>query len=247
MNEKERALLWEGCYNIRDLGQLATHDGRRTRLRAIVRSDLPSRLTAKGRQQLLSYGIRTILDLRKPDQVAKEEAIFREEPTSSTPIYCNILLENHSAEVDEQIRLAGSRREAVYALILDHNQPQVAEIMQAIVEALPGGILIHCSAGKDRTGIITALLLELVGVSDETIAADYALSQVQLWPLYEKLIQEAGGEEHVSWWLKPIATPAMILYLLAHLRNRYGSVVDYLRGAGVSAVTLAALRTRLLC
>ena len=119
--------------------------------------------------------------------------------------------------------------------------------MRAIVAAPPGGILIHCSAGKDRTGLVTALLLGLVGVPDEIIAADYALSQAQLWPLYEKLVKEAGGEEHVGWWLKPIATPAMMLHLLTHLRNTYGGVVDYLRGAEVPEATLTELRTRLLC
>ncbi|MCB0063775.1 MAG: tyrosine-protein phosphatase, partial [Caldilineaceae bacterium] len=130
-------------------------------------------------------------------------------------------------------------------LMLDHNRPQVAQILRAVADAQPGGILIHCSAGKDRTGLICALLLALVGVPDAIIAEDYALSQAQLWPLYEKLVADAGGEEQVGWWLKPIAPPATMLSLLTHLRDRYGGAVDYLRRAGLSELALSRLHERL--
>ena len=74
------------------------------------------------------------------------------------------------------IQKAKSRGE-VYCIILDHYPDAVAEILRAIVNAPPGGIVIHCHAGKDRTGMVSALLLKLVGVPAELIAADYAESQ----------------------------------------------------------------------
>lgn len=242
-----RTLTWAACYNIRDLGGLPTSTGQVTRLGAIVRSDLPARLTAEGQQCLLDYGIRTILDLRKPHQVVQEPSLFMQPDTDpATPHYINISFENHASTVDEQIAQAGQDRVQVYALMLAHNQPQVRQILQSVAEARPGGILIHCSAGKDRTGLISALLLALAGVPDAVIAEDYALSQAQLWPLYEKLVAEAGGEERVGWWLKPVATPATMQAVLTHLRNDYGGAVGYLRQSGLSKLVISQLRERLL-
>lgn len=244
---QDRTLTWADCYNVRDLGGLPTHTGQVTRLGAIVRSDLPARLTAEGQQCLRDYGIHTILDLRKPQQVVQEPSLFMQPDTDpTTPHYLNISFEHHSAAVDEQIAQAGQNRAKVYALMLDHNRPQVAQILQSVADARPGGIMIHCSAGKDRTGLIAALLLALVGVPDAVIAEDYALSQAQLWPLYEKLVAEAGGEERVGWWLKPVATPATMQAVLTHLRNQYGGAVGYLQQAGLSELVVSRLCERLL-
>ncbi|MEZ4677982.1 MAG: tyrosine-protein phosphatase [Caldilineaceae bacterium] len=242
-----RTLAWPNCYNIRDLGGLPTDSGHPTRVGAVVRSDLPARLTVEGQRALLAYGIRTLIDLRRSTQVAEEPSlVFAPEITEQPPTLYNVSLEEHGAAVDEAIRQAGNRRAEVYLLTLQHNQRQVARILQTIATAPPGGILIHCSAGKDRTGIVTALLLGLVGVPEALIADDYALSQQQLWPLYERLVEAAGGEEHVGWWLKPTATPAMMLHVLNELRSNYGGVVEYLRLAGVSEATIAQVRARLL-
>ncbi|MCB0125900.1 MAG: tyrosine-protein phosphatase [Caldilineaceae bacterium] len=244
---RTRTLAWPNCYNIRDLGGLPTDSGHLTRVGAVVRSDLPARLTVEGQRALLGYGIRTIIDLRRSLQVTTEPSlVFAPEIADPLPTLYNISLEEHGAAVDEAIRQAGNRREEVYLLTLQHNQRQVARILQTIAAAPPGGILIHCSAGKDRTGIVTALLLSLVGVPDAIIADDYALSQQQLWPLYERLVEEAGGEDHVGWWLKPTATPAMMRHVLDELRSNYGGVVEYLRQAGVSATMIAQIRARLL-
>lgn len=246
MISNERTLLWPDCYNTRDLGGLPTVDGRVTASGAIVRSDTPARLTAAGQQMLIDYGIRTIIDLRRPDQVAEEPTCSFSTNLTDLPHGLNISLEQHSADVDELIRQAGAQRAEVYRITVDHNQQAVAQIMKTVANAPEGGILLHCSAGKDRTGIVAALLLTVVGVPDTLIAEDYVLSQKQLWPLYETLVQEAGGEERVGWWLKPVTTPAMILSLLAHLDERYGGVINYLIHAGVSMKTQAQIRTRLL-
>ncbi|MEZ4614507.1 MAG: tyrosine-protein phosphatase [Caldilineaceae bacterium] len=99
-------------------------------------------------------------------------------------------------------------------------------------------------AGKDRTGIVTTAAW--TGWRPGPDCRRHALSQQQLWPLYERLVEAAGGEEHVGWWLKPTATPAMMLHVLNELRSNYGGVVEYLRLAGVSEATIAQVRARLL-
>lgn len=242
-----RLLNWPDCYNVRDLGGLRTYDDHLTMMGAIVRSDSPARLTAEGQQQLLDYGIRTVIDLRRPAQVATEMSYSLRQHSGVPGLALhNISLEQHDATVDALIEQAGKDRVAVYRLIVDHNQQAVTQIMSTIAVAPPGGVLLHCSAGKDRTGIISALLLALVGVPDPIIAADYALSQERLWPLYETLVAEAGGEEYVGWWLKPVATPKTMHCLLDHFTEQYGGVVNYLHHTELSDTAITSIRQKLL-
>jgi protein tyrosine/serine phosphatase len=241
-----RTLTWLDCYNVRDLGGLPTVDGGVTRWRSIIRSDIPARLTATGQQALLEYGVRTILDLREPAQVAQEPSIFMTPGTDpTTPTYLNLPMETRGPAVGALIRAAKDRAE-VYQIILDHYPRQIAVILRAIGTANDGGILIHCHAGKDRTGIIVALLLALAGVPDAVIADDYAESQRCLWPLWEKIVEAAGGEDKADFWLKPTATAAMMYRLLAHLQQNYGGVRDYVKWVGLGEDELMRLRSRLL-
>lgn len=241
-----RTLDWPACYNARDLGGLPTTDGGKTKWRAIVRSDLPARLTAEGRQALIGYGIRTILDLREPEQTSAEPSIFMT-PTGAAaePIYLNRQLESHKPHVSTQISQAQDRAD-VYCIMMDNYPELYGEAMRAIANAQPGGVLIHCHAGKDRTGTISALLLGLVGVPDEVIAADYAESQARLWPLWEEIVEQAGGEAHANIWMKPVATVEMMHKVLGHLKRKYGGVREYLGSTGLHAEELAQLRARLV-
>jgi protein tyrosine/serine phosphatase len=117
--------------------------------------------------------------------------------------------------------------------------------MRAIADAQSGGVVIHCHAGKDRTGIVSALLLDLADVPAETIAADYAESQARLWPLYEKIIAEAGGEDKVGFWLKPTATEEMMYMMLEHMDTKYSGVEPYLRASGLSSREIDQFKNRL--
>ncbi len=239
-----RHLDFPNCYNARDLGGLPTLDGGRTRWGAVVRADLLSRLTDEGVQALRDHGIRTIVDLREPGEVAAEPSIFFDN-ADETIRYLNRPLENRRPEVSALIEQAQTRAE-VYCLVLDHYPKLVASTMRAIADAPPGGVLIHCHAGKDRTGMVAALLLGLAGVPDDVIIEDYALSQERLRPLWALMIEEVGGEENANFWLKPTATAEMMHDTLDHLRQRYGGVREYLLEIGLSEEELARLQQRLL-
>ncbi|MDX1417822.1 MAG: tyrosine-protein phosphatase [Candidatus Promineifilaceae bacterium] len=240
----QRDLDWPHAYNIRDLGGLPLQGGGLTKTRAIIRADILHRLTAQGRQQLLDYGVRTIIDLRKPDEVAREPSAVFADP-STAPTYLNIPLQRHNAQVETLMADAASMAE-LYCLLLDHNQTAVAEIMRAIAAAPPGGVIFHCHAGKDRTGIIAALLLKLAGAEHEAILDDYTASQQRLWPLYEKLAAAAGGEDKVNPHYKPLLDPQTIAAALAYLRSIYGGVQKYLLGGGLTAAEVDHLRKRLV-
>lgn len=243
--QTERHLLWDGCYNARDLGGLPLGEGGETRWGAMVRADLLGRLTEQGRRAMLDYGVRTLIDLRSPQQAAEEPSAYTTESARNVGLtYLNLPVEAYYPHVSALISRAQTRAE-VYCITLDHYPAHLAAILRAIAGAEPGGVVIHCHAGKDRTGVVTGLLLGLAGVPEEEIAADYAESQVRLWPLYETLIAEAGGEEHVDFWLRPTATAEMMFTMLAHLRRKYGGIGGYLRWAGLSERELGQLCWRL--
>lgn len=173
-----RHLSWEACYNARDLGGLPLEDGRKTRRRAVIRSDTLGRLTPAGRQALIDYGVRTIIDLRSPQEIAADPYDFNGRDAALQ--HLNLPLDKHephaSALMDSAPTLA-----AMYIVMLDYCADAVTAVMAAIAHAQPGGIVIHCSAGKDRTGIVAALLLRLNGVTTVAIGQDYAATQARLW------------------------------------------------------------------
>lgn len=238
-----RTLDWPACYNVRDLGGLPTAGGSTTRWHSIIRADVLSRLTEAGQQALLAYGVRTVIDLRGPQEAAEWPYTLPGLPEQLT--YLNLPVEKYYPHVGQLIRQAQSRAE-VYCITVDHYPDCIAEILRAVANAQPGGIVLHCHAGKDRTGVITALLLSLVGVPAAEIAADYAASQVCLWPLYEQMLAEAGGEDKVDFWKKPTATAEMMVTFLDHLASRYGGAQAYLRTTGLQTAELERLRARLV-
>jgi protein-tyrosine phosphatase len=237
----ERRLDWAACYNVRDLGGLATQDGGQTAWRAVVRSDHPGRLTSAGRQALIEYGVRTIIDLRAPHEAQKEPYVFSH---PDAPVYLNLPLESFVPQVSALISRAANRAE-VYGIILDHYPHLMADVMRALADARPGGVMIHCHNGKDRTGMVVALLLCLAGVPEPTIVADYAESQVSLRPLYQATAAQAGSTDYLGFWHRPTATPDMMQAMLAHLAAAYGGVRPYLKAAGLSVNEMERLVNRL--
>lgn len=216
-----RHLAWEACYNARDLGGMPLADGRETRWRAVIRSDTLGRLTPAGRQALFDYGVRTLIDLRSPQEIAADPYDFNGRHTALQ--YLNLPLDKQEPHASVLMDSAPTLA-AMYIVMLDYYADAVTAVMAAIAHARPGGIVIHCSAGKDRTGIVVALLLHFNGVTPAAIARDYAATQARLWPLYEKLIAEAGGEAQVATYLKPLTPPETVLTMLEHVDQRYGGV-----------------------
>jgi protein-tyrosine phosphatase len=243
MTSPDRTLEWDGCRNVRDLGGLAAADGRRTRWRSLIRADMLGRLTPRGRQQLLAYGVRTIVDLRFADEVAADPPPLFEDQ-GRAPLYVNPRLSRAGAETRAVFKSAQTRAE-LYSTLLDLLMENQAIVLRAIAGAPPGGLVFHCHSGKDRTGITAALLLSLAGVDDEAIAADYAATQERLWPYYESRVGEYAVMEDDP-WLIPITEPQTMLETVAHLRETYGGVEPYLLQAGVTAEEIERLRSRLV-
>ena len=163
--EWTRLLDWEGGLNARDLGGYATEDGRETRWGAVVRSAALATLTEAGRAALADYGVRAIVDLRLPDELADHPNPFAE-PGDHGIAYTNVSFIDPAAAPPNAVTTLAED----YLQMLDRYRHGVAEAMAAIARAPDGAVVIHCAAGKDRTGLISALLLGLVDVPAETIA-----------------------------------------------------------------------------
>src|SRR5262245_34452194 len=240
----DRTLRWDACYNVRDLGGLPTADGRRTRWGALVRADILCRLTEAGRASLLGHGVRTVVDLRGPDELAEEPNPFCQ-PTTDDTLYLHLPVNDDPALV---AAIQATSPSEAYRMSLDGNHRRITRIASGVARAPSGGIVVHCHAGKDRTGVVVALLLALAGVSDETIAQDYALSGRNLAPLTEQWLDRVARDdaERAELALSAVPHPEIMLDTLAHLRERHGGAERYLLAGGATSADLAALRARLL-
>jgi len=135
---------------------------------------------------------------------------------------------------------------AFYVGVLDHAGAGFAEAITVMASA-PGATLFHCTAGKDRTGLLAALVLESVGVAREVVLEDYALTEARIGPIRERLSDEAAqrGVDRTAFARLLGATSDLLRPALDHLDSVHGGAVAYLQRHGVSVDTLATLRTRL--
>jgi protein-tyrosine phosphatase len=244
----DRRLLWDGCLNVRDLGGFATEDGGRTRLGRIVRADSIRLLTEAGWEAAVTYGIRTALDLRFDDELA-------DDPPGELPIdvvHLSLLGEPDEErwrELDRRAAAIGDPAGAtrmVYLEALEEHHARFAAAIGAVADAAPGGVLVHCVGGKDRTGLLSALLLRLADVGVGDIARDYSLSAGYLAPRHERWLAGAQDDAERERIRRISATPGTaMLGVLEELERRHGSAAGYLREGGATDETLARARARL--
>ncbi|HEY3107142.1 MAG TPA: tyrosine-protein phosphatase, partial [Chloroflexota bacterium] len=244
----QRHLPWDACFNIRDVGGYAAAPGRRTRWRALLRGDNLAWLRPSGREALIDYGVRTIIDLRHPREIARAAHPFASEtPRRGGPAYLNLPVSDWTdASLRARIESAGTNEE-IYRIVLGRARLQIGRTMRAIADAPDGPVLVHCNAGKDRTGMIAALALALAGVPAPTIAQDYALSGPLLKPYYAAVVKEVPTDpESLTRLAERMACrPEAMLAMLAELETEHGGVEAYLETAGLQAAEIERLRVRL--
>jgi protein-tyrosine phosphatase len=245
-----RRLHVEGAYNIRDIGGYPTQDGRQTRWRTFIRADDLSRLPPASQATLVDYGIRTVIDLRLNDEVEKSPDVFSRSPDVvyhhknmiGDPPYSDEGEYRESGEPSERIRLS-------YSQWLDRRQPRIGEILGILADPTQRPALYHCTGGKDRTGVISALLLGIAGVSADTIAEDYALSGRYLWDRHlvaPDPLEALANIEDWGHYQREFCPPDGMLKVLKHLDDSYGGVEAYCRTTGLTDDQIASLRNVLV-
>jgi protein-tyrosine phosphatase len=185
-----RDLDWPDCVNVRDLGGLPVSGGGNTRFGVVVRSDHPSHLTPAGWDALWDYGIRTVISLETDTDSAETDGHV------NLPLSMDASLDGRRQWLTHlRLRIEDGNDEEFmatwaatglwgtplyFADALARWPRRCAALVHHIARSGPGGVLLHCGRGCDRTGLASYLLLTLAGVSSEDIAADYALSAERL-------------------------------------------------------------------
>jgi protein tyrosine/serine phosphatase len=249
LQPESRTLVWDGCVNVRDLGGHPTEDGHITRFGAVVRADTVRALSDAGWAALLDYGVSRIVDLRLHSELALDPPRELQVEVVHVPLM-HELDDEEWVEIDAigdaQPDAAGSTR-AVYLEFLERRRPQFGEAIAAVAHASEGTVVVHCHGGKDRTGLVVALLLRLVGVDRETIAADYALSGHNLPEQTAAWVAAADDDVDRERRRRIGTAPAeAMVAVLEELERRYGSVRGYLAAVGLPPETIDAAAARLL-
>ena len=240
----ERHLTFERLHNFRDIGGYQSTQGRSVRWGRLYRSDSLGKLQGEDAQRFQALGIRTVIDLRYPFEIERRGRV----PEAEGLAYHNLSIEHRPywqadvpADVDT-VRFLADR-------YLEVAEDGVAEIRQTL-EILAGEenapAVFHCAGGKDRTGLIAALVLSLAGVSEEDIVADFALTGLAT----ERVLADflANHPERTYTWPDYGKAPAAVMEVfLAELKAKHGSVHGYVTEVlGVDERLIAALRQHLL-
>jgi protein-tyrosine phosphatase len=232
-------LEWDGLQNARDLGGHPTPSGP-TRHQVVVRSEVPSRLTPNGRRRLEEHGISGFLDLR-----SREEADAEPSPFATRPGYRRVGMLDREAM--GRVRRMTESEELFEYLLLDRAHLVGEALGAVLLLSTGGGVIVHCRAGKDRTGIISALLLANADVPWKSIAVDHARSDANLEPLFAIWAAEAVGEEEraLASMRRFVATRRSVLRALGQVEAMYGSIAAYLVTTGLSHDEVNALHALL--
>jgi protein-tyrosine phosphatase len=241
---RTRDLHWPDLVNVRDLGGLKTADGRAIRRGAFVRADSPHNMSQAGFDALRVHGVRTVLDLRMDRELAQLP-----NPLSGQPDLHFHQVSLIGGPGDPQyIRDAGlSPHSEWVTMMLDLAQARFADAMRVIARAPAGGVLYHCYAGKDRTGLITDILLSLVGVPDDVIAEDYVLTNERVFrdsnPMFAAMKDPEQRQRMVGEWR---VYPETAHTALARIRAIGGDTRGFLTHIGVSDADIDAIKQRLI-
>ena len=240
--ELSRLIALEGAVNFRDVGGYPTTDGRRVRWRRMFRADGLTKLTEGDLVVLADLGIATVVDLRTSTEL--ENGRF---PTDQHPVTFH-----HYPLLDElpdfeAFKVAPGMLANQYLTIAREAGPQIAGVLRVIAADDAQPVVVHCTAGKDRTGVLTAVLLGCLGVSEDDIVADYLLSGAAMGKLREKLVEVYPEAADAIRDANEVfgATEDSIRELLAMFRADYGSIEAYARAAGVDDSVIDALRASL--
>ena len=251
----------DGAVNVRDLGGLATGDGRTTQDGRLLRADNLQDLSPPDVKLLVDdIGVTTVVDLRAPAEVASEGPGPLTRVGSVRHAHHSVLPEIGTATDVAAAALASRRdgalsryaddiRVGYYLGYLEDRPDQVVEALRSIAQA-PGAALVNCAAGKDRTGVVVALALSAAGVRHDAIVADYQATAERIEAILDRLRASRTYSGDINSRPGAAAEDApraeTMRAFLDELDARYGGAVRWLADHGFGAGDLRALRAKLL-
>jgi protein-tyrosine phosphatase len=238
----QREFRFARVFNFRDVGGYPGQDGRLVRWRRLYRSGTLASLADDDRPAFEALGIRTVVDLRRKSELDRQGRV----PEWNGLAYHNIAPDHREwtldpyLDGDDLVRYLADR----YQELAEEGAAGLATAIGVIADEKAAPVVVHCLAGKDRTGVVCALTLSLLGVGDDDIDADYALSTEG----NQRFVAWARNNGHPDLVMQPwfLSPPGTMAAFLAELRGRHGSVERYLAGAGLERDQIDALRRHLL-
>ena len=245
----QRYLGLEGSFNTRDIGGYPIEGGGWTQWKRFMRSDGMHRLTGGDQARLADYGVRAVIDLRMPLETVETPNVFAES-SDVTYHHCDIIGDSPALITPDEVAtgIPAARIARSYTTWLDHRQAQFAEVLGKLADPGFGPSVYHCAGGKDRTGIISALLLGLAGVGRETILDDYTLTSI--FHFRRSIMGGASAFEEpvssASEYAERYCPRDGMARTLAHLDSKYGGIEGYVRAIGLTEGQIEALRGMLI-
>jgi protein-tyrosine phosphatase len=238
MQNSERLLDFPSLLNARDLGGYPTTDGSQTRWRSLLRSDDLAQLTPEGVQALADYGVRTVVDLRWAEEIVLNPSPIAAQAPQIRYVHSSLLADTPARwrELSKSCE-----KELWKCVVLEQVRAELREVLRVIASAPAGPLLFHCVAGKDRTGLIAALMLTLADVKPEYIASDYAKSTQMLEDAYLERYKDIDPQDV----LENVRCPEEGVHNMLSYLGSQGGIRAYLRGIGLNEMQIARLRARL--
>jgi len=244
----ERLVRFDTCFNFRDLGGYETADGGRVRWRMLYRADTLHRLDGDDLNLFLDLGLRSVVDLRSQNELDDHGRIRHD----GAPIVHHVPVIDVVGGPKRVIERAPDETWSVgegYVAMADEGRRAIGEAVSLL--AHPGALpaVFHCTAGKDRTGILAAIILSALGVRDEDIVDDYMMTD-QSRAARNAYLQVHEPDYYAFLTNLPDSVREMqadaMPTLLAWMRGRYGSATAYLLASGVDERRLTALKADLV-
>ncbi len=251
----ERLVCLEGTHNFRDLGGYKTQTGKYVKWGQIFRSDALSKLTSRDQRLLTQLGLKTVCDFRSKAEMERAPDNL---PGDGSVAYLHLPVSSHNFDTLSALErlqkgdtewLTESFMREGYITNIDQYAQTWGKVMNCLSLSENRPLVFHCTAGKDRTGACAAILLLLLGVSEETIIQDHGLSNFFLANFVEKLFVyfKTFGIEREKIYPYLTAPEDAIISMLNHIQKKYGSSENYLiKMTGINPETIDCLRRDLL-
>jgi protein-tyrosine phosphatase len=241
----DRWLQLEGTENARDVGGLPVSGGKLTQSGVLLRSANLRWLTPGDVELLIEkLGLRTVIDLRTPREVDRDGPSALATAGVRT-VELSLIADGAAplplTEADPLLR--------EYLRYLSHRGEQVVQAVRVLAEPDAGPTLVHCAAGKDRTGVLVAMVLDAVGVEREAVVADYGLSAEAIPAMFERWRAYAVAEGYDPGPVdiqRHMPRPAVMAEVLRTLDRRHAGAAGWLREGGLDDASLERLRDRLV-
>lgn len=258
--DPDRHLTLQNAYNFRDIGGLRTHDGRRVQKGLLYRSDALSRLASSDQEAIAGLGLKTVVDLRTeserksaPDRLGDDRRIrvvhhpMRDPAVPESRWRMMIELIVRGRDID-----MGALLQRQYVAFAFDCGAALGAVVRLVAERAHLPLLIHCTAGKDRTGLVAAVILRMLGVSMDDVLDDHIATNELLrpaFPHFEKTLRRMSMGRLTPEQIRPLleARAEDLEHVFRTIDERHGSIEGWLEQVcGIGAETTERIRQVLL-